>query len=86
MAGRRHRNHLISYHRRMHVVLFGDLLGLGHSLSAFGYTLALIISWFVLIPALATFMIGYAVITILAERRENQARIAAYDERHRTQS
>jgi hypothetical protein len=70
----------------MHAVLFADFLGLGHSLSAFGYTLALLLSWFVLIPLLAMFLIGYAVILILAERRENQARIAAYDERQRTQS
>ena len=69
----------------MHAVPFADLFGLGHSLSAFGYTLALILTWFVAIPALATFMIGYSVITILAERRENQARIAAYDARHRTE-
>ncbi len=69
----------------MHAVLFADFLGLGHSLSAFGYTLALILTWFVLIPALATFMIGYSVVIVLAERRENQARIAAYDERHRTE-
>jgi hypothetical protein len=68
----------------MHVVLYADLLGLGHSLSAFGYTLALLLSWLVAIPLLASFMIGYSVIAILAERRENQARIAAYDARHRT--
>ncbi len=70
----------------MHAVLFADLLGLGHSLSAFGYTLALLLSWFVLIPVLATFLIGYAVIMILAERRDNQERMAAYDELRRSQS
>jgi hypothetical protein len=69
----------------MHAVLFADFLGLGHSLSPFGYTLALILTWFVLMPLLAFFMVGYAVIAVLAERRENQARIAAYDERHRTE-
>ncbi len=69
----------------MHAVLFADFLGLGHSLSPFGYTLALILSWFVLLPLLATFMIGYSVVLVLAERRENQARMAAYDERHRTE-
>ncbi len=69
----------------MHAVVFADLLGLGHSLSAFGYTLALLLTWFVAIPVLAMFMIGYALITVLVERRDNQARMAAYDELHRTQ-
>ena len=69
----------------MHLLVLGDLFGLGHSLSAFGYTLAQVLTWFVLLPALATFFIGYAVIAVLAERRENQARIRAYDERHREQ-
>jgi hypothetical protein len=69
----------------MHI-LFGDLLGLGHSTSSFGYTLALILTWFVSIPALATFLIGYSVIAVLAERKENQARMRAYDERRATQT
>jgi energy-converting hydrogenase Eha subunit E len=66
----------------MHLALFADFLGLGHSLSAFGYTLALILTWFVAVPALATFLIAYAVIAVLAERRENQARIRAWDQAH----
>ncbi len=66
----------------MHFAL-GDFLGLGHSLSAFGYTLALILTWFVIIGAVAGFLINYALLTVLAERRENQARIRAYDEKHK---
>ncbi len=65
----------------MHFAI-GDILGLGHSLSAFGYTLALILTWFVAIPAIATIMIGYSIAAVLAERRENQARIRAYDAAH----
>jgi hypothetical protein len=76
----------IPYDETMHAVMFADFLGLGHSLSPFGYTLALILTWFVLLPVLAMFLISYAVILILAERRENQTRMAAYDERHRPQS
>ena len=66
----------------MQSLVLADLLGLGHSLSAFGYTLALILTWFVAVPALATFLIAYSVIAVLAERRENQTRIRAYDQAH----
>jgi Trk-type K+ transport system membrane component len=66
----------------MNLVL-GDFFGLGHSLSAFGYTLALILTWFVIIGAVAGFLINYSLLAVLAERRENQARIRAYDEAHK---
>ncbi|HET9074586.1 MAG TPA: hypothetical protein VFN48_08410 [Solirubrobacteraceae bacterium] len=66
----------------MHSLVLADFLGLGHSLSAFGYSLALILTWFVAVPALATFLIAFSVISVLAERRENQARIRAYDRAH----
>jgi hypothetical protein len=62
--------------------LLGDLLGLGHSTSAFGYTLALILTWFVLIGGVANFLIAYSVAQVLLERKQNQARVRAYDEIH----
>jgi phage shock protein PspC (stress-responsive transcriptional regulator) len=61
---------------------FGDILGLGHSFGAFGYTLALILTWFVAIGALVNFLVVYIIATVLAERKENQLRIRAYDEAH----
>jgi phage shock protein PspC (stress-responsive transcriptional regulator) len=61
---------------------FGDLLGLGHSLSAFGYSLALILTWFVLLGIVVNFLVAYIIAQVLIERRENQARIRAYDEAH----
>jgi cell division protein FtsX len=61
---------------------FGDFFGLGHSISALGYTLALILTWFVLLGLVAGFLINYSLLQVLAERRENQARIRAYDEAH----
>jgi phage shock protein PspC (stress-responsive transcriptional regulator) len=61
---------------------YGDLLGLGHSTGAFGYTLALILTWFVAIGALVNFFVVYIIAMVLAERKENQARIRAYDEAH----
>ena len=60
------------------MLVLADLLGLGHSQSSFGETLALLIT-FLGIGLVANLLIGYAVITALAERRQNQERIAAYD-------
>jgi hypothetical protein len=53
---------------------FGDLFGLGHSLSALGYTLALIITWLVIMGLVAGFLINYSLLQVLAERRENRRR------------
>ena len=58
--------------------VLADLLGLGHSYSSFGMTLALLIT-FLGIGLVANLLIGYAVFMAMAERRENQQRIAAYD-------
>ncbi|WP_249009565.1 hypothetical protein [Conexibacter sp. DBS9H8] len=62
-------------------IVHGYLPSLGHSTSSFSYTLALILTWFVAIPALATFLIGYSLTAVLTERKENQARMRAYDEK-----
>jgi hypothetical protein len=51
----------------------GDILGLGHSVSSFGETLALIIT-FIGIGIVANILIVYVVAQVLAERRQNQAR------------
>jgi hypothetical protein len=58
--------------------LAADILGLGHSVSSFGETLALAIT-FLGIGVVANVLIGYAVFAALAERKQNQERIAAYD-------
>ena len=55
-----------------------DLLGLGHSISSFGETLALAIT-FLGIGLVANVLIGYAVVQVLAERRQNRERAEAYD-------
>ena len=60
------------------MLVLADLLGLGHSQSSFGETLALLIT-FLGIGVVANLLIGYAVFTAMAERRQNQERIAAYD-------
>jgi hypothetical protein len=55
-----------------------DLLGLGHSISSFGQTLALALT-FLGIGVIANVLIVYAVVQVLAERRQNQERVQAYD-------
>ncbi|MBO0768122.1 MAG: hypothetical protein J2O48_05495 [Solirubrobacterales bacterium] len=63
-------------------LVFGDLLGLGHSTSSFGFTLALVITFFIAIGALVNGLVVYIIVQVLAERRENNARIHAYDQAH----
>jgi hypothetical protein len=50
-----------------------DILGLGHSTSSFGETLALLIT-FLGIGIVANVLIVYAVGQVMAERRQNQER------------
>ncbi len=65
------------------LLITADLLGLGHSHSAFGFTLALAIT-FLGIGVIANLLIGYTVFSVLAERRQNQERMAAYDRGERS--
>ena len=60
------------------MLLAGDILGLGHSISSFGETLALLII-FLGIGVVANLLIVYAVGTAMAERKQNQERMEAYD-------
>ncbi|MHB1836650.1 MAG: hypothetical protein ACYCXW_17010 [Solirubrobacteraceae bacterium] len=59
------------------MVLTADILGLGHSISSFGETLALLIT-FLGIGIVANILIVYAVAQGLAERRENLERMERY--------
>jgi hypothetical protein len=63
-----------------HALSFADILGLGHSISSFGETLALLIT-FVGIGIVANILIAYAVFQAMAERRQNQERMRAIRER-----
>ena len=54
-----------------------DILGLGHSTSSFGETLALLIT-FIGIGVVANVLIVYAVAQAMAERRQNQERAARF--------
>jgi hypothetical protein len=55
-----------------------DFLGLGHSISSFGETLALALT-FLGVGVIANVLIVYAVVQVLAERRQNRERMEAYD-------
>jgi hypothetical protein len=63
-----------------HFFQFADILGLGHSVSSFGETLALLIT-FLGIGLIANLLIAYAVFQVLAERRQNQERMQALRDR-----
>jgi hypothetical protein len=63
-----------------HAFSFADILGLGHSVSSFGETLALLIT-FLGIGLVANILIAYTVAQVLAERRQNQERMQAIRDR-----
>ena len=67
----------------MHLVT-ASILGLGESPSSFGQTLALILTWFVVMGGVVNFLVGYIISTVLAERKENQRRMREYDARHKS--
>ncbi len=60
------------------MLIAADLLGLGHSTSSFGVTLALGLT-FIGIGVIANVLIVYAVVQVLNERRQNRERMDAYD-------
>lgn len=63
-----------------HAFQLADILGLGHSVSSFGQTLALLIT-FLGIGVIANILIAYTVGQVLAERRQNQERQQALRDR-----
>jgi NADH:ubiquinone oxidoreductase subunit 3 (subunit A) len=63
----------------MHLVIASGILGLGESPSAFGTTLALIITFVVIMGGVTTFLIAYIIGQVLVERRQNQERRRTYD-------
>jgi membrane protein YqaA with SNARE-associated domain len=69
--------------QRMYTVT-ASILGLGQSASSFGQTLALILTWFVVMGGVVNFLVGYIVSQVMAERKQNQTRAREYDARHRS--
>jgi len=60
------------------MLIAADLLGLGHSTSSFGETLALALT-FLGVGVIANVLIIYAVVQVMAEHRQNRERADAYD-------
>jgi energy-converting hydrogenase Eha subunit E len=60
------------------MLIAADLLGLGHSTSSFGETLALALT-FLGVGVIANVLIIYAVVQVMAEHRQNRERMDAYD-------
>ncbi|HEX3802706.1 MAG TPA: hypothetical protein VHV75_07705 [Solirubrobacteraceae bacterium] len=72
---------MISQHM---LLVTSSILGLGESPSSFGQTLALILTFFIVMGGVANFLIGYAVSTVMVEREQNLQRRREYDARHKS--
>lgn len=68
----------------MHLVIASGILGLGESPSSFGQTLALILTWFVVMGGVVNFLVGFIVSQVMLERKQNQERAREYDARHKS--
>lgn len=64
-------------------LLSGAILGLGESISSFGQTLALLLTFVVVMGGVVNVLIGYIVGQVLVERKQNIARRRAYDAAHK---
>jgi len=67
----------------MHAVT-ASILGLGESPSSFGVSLALILTFVVIIGGVVNFLVGYASSRAAVERKQNQERMREYDARHKS--
>lgn len=63
----------------MHLVIASGILDLGESPSSFGTTLALVLTFFIIMGGVANLLIGYIVAQVLVERKQNQERRRNYN-------
>ena len=68
----------------MHFVIASGILDLGMSPSSFGTTLALVLTWFVIMGGVVNFVVGYIVSQVMVERKQNQERAREYDARQKS--
>lgn len=68
----------------MHLVIASGILGLGESPSSFGQTLALVLTWFVVMGGVVNFLVGFIVSQVMLERKQNQERAREYDARQKS--
>jgi membrane protein YqaA with SNARE-associated domain len=66
----------------MHLAI-GSILGLGESVSSAGQTLALLLTFVVIMGGVVNVLIGYVVGQVMVERKQNIARRRAYDAAHK---
>jgi membrane protein YqaA with SNARE-associated domain len=67
----------------MHLVT-ASILGLGEAPDSFGQSLALILTFVVIIGGVVNFLIGYAGSQAAVERKQNQERMREYDARDKS--
>ena len=67
----------------MHL-LTASILGLGEKPSSFGTTLALVLTFVVIMGGVVNFLVGYIISVVMVERKENQQRMREYDARHKS--
>ena len=67
----------------MHLVT-ASILGLGESPSSFGQTLALVLTFFIVMGGVVNFLVGFIISQVMVERKQNQERAREYDARHKT--
>ena len=68
--------------RGMHLVT-ASILGLGESPSSFGQTLALVLTFFIVMGGVVNFLVGFIISQVMVERKQNQERAREYDARHK---
>jgi hypothetical protein len=65
-------------------LITSSILGLGESPSSFGQSLALILTFFIVIGGLVGFIVMYILSLVAVERKQNQARMREYDAEHKS--
>jgi hypothetical protein len=63
-------------------LVMGSILGLGESPSSFGTTLALLLTFVVVMGGVVNFLVGYVISVVMVERKQNQQRMRKYDSQH----
>ncbi len=65
-------------------LITSSILGLGKAPSSFGTSLALILTFFVVIGGIVGFIVMYILSQVAVERKQNQARMREYDAQHKS--
>ena len=66
------------------LLVTSSILGLGKAPSSFGQSLALILTFFIVIGGLVGFLVLYILSQVAVERKQNQARMREYDAQHKS--